>query len=77
MSDNSFSLLLAGKVAQSVNLLMTRYGWDEDYALKRFVESRLYSYLEDEKSKVWHYSPSMLAQLFDDERAGQLILPEV
>jgi hypothetical protein len=33
--------------------------------------------LEKEETKVWQYSAYMLAQLFNEERAGRLSLPEV
>ena len=77
MNNNEFSLLLAGKIASTAKLLMEQFNWDEDYALKRFAESKLYSFIENQQSKVWYYSPLMLAQLFSDERAGQLAFPEV
>ena len=45
-------------------------------ATERFVRSKVYSQLEREETKVWHYSATMLAQLFSDERAGMLVWPE-
>lgn len=53
------------------------YNWTEDEALERFTTSKLYTYLEREETKVWQYSSLMLAELFNDERFGRLILPEV
>ena len=46
-------------------------------AMERFTGSKVYSFLEKEESKVWQYSATMLAELFDDERAGILVFPEV
>ena len=51
--------------------------WSEDVAMERFTQSKVYSYLEREETKVWHYSSLMLAQLFNEERAGKFSLPEV
>ena len=45
--------------------------------MERFTESKLYSYLEREETKVWQYSTAMLVELFNEERAGQLSFPEV
>ena len=45
--------------------------------MEKFTESKLYSFLEKEESKVWQYSSTMLAELFEDERAGHLVFPEV
>lgn len=56
---------------------MESTGWSENEAMERFTQSKLYSYLEREETKVWQYSAVMLAQLFDEERAGRLVLPEV
>ena len=39
--------------------------------------SKLYTYLEREETKVWQYSSLMLAELFNEERSGRLVLPEV
>ena len=50
--------------------------WDEDRALTEFAKSEVYSFLENEESKVWHYSPLMLAILFNDEKNGNLVFPE-
>ncbi len=56
---------------------MESTGWSENEAMERFTQSKLYSYLEREETKVWQYSAVMLAQLFEEERSGRLVLPEV
>ena len=56
---------------------MENNGWSENVAMERFTGSKVYSFLEKEESKVWQYSATMLAELFDDERAGILVFPEV
>ena len=55
---------------------MQETGWSEDEAMERFVRSKVYAQLEKEQTKVWHYSAAMLAQLFNDERAGRLVWTE-
>lgn len=77
MSGRSFETLLYGITANVVSKLMEENGWSEDEAMKRFFSSKTYAYLEREESKVWQYSATMIAQLFNDERAGTLTLPEV
>ena len=47
------------------------------HPIERFTNSKLYSYLEKEETKVWQYSAFMLAELFNEERSGRLTLPEV
>ena len=77
MSEGAFECLLYGIVSNTVKNIMKLNNWTEDYSLERFVDSKVYSYLEDEKTKVWHYSPMMLAILFNEEREGELVWPDV
>lgn len=77
MNERSYETLLYGITANVVLKIMEATGWSENEAMERFTQSKLYSYLEREETKVWQYSAVMLAQLFDEERAGRLVLPEV
>lgn len=77
MNDRSFETLLYGITANVVARIAELNDWDEDTAMERFTQSKLYSYLEKEETKVWQYSSTMLAQLFNEERSGYLSLPEV
>ena len=77
MNSRSFETLLYGITANVVAKIMELNGWAEDEAMERFTQSKLYSFLEKEETKVWQYSSLMLAKLFNEERAGRLVLPEV
>lgn len=77
MNERSYETLLYGITANVVAKIMELNGWSEDIAIERFTQSKLYSYLEREETKVWQYSSLMLAQLFNEERTGNLSLPEV
>lgn len=77
MNERSYETLLYGITANVVEKIMELNGWSEDKALERFTKSKLYSYLEKEETKVWQYSALMLAELYNEERAGRLSLPEV
>ena len=51
---------------------------DEEEALQKLYASVLYSELEKEDTKLWHYSTPMLYQLFiQGEHAGRLEYPDV
>ena len=63
--------------ANVIAKIMESNGWSENEAMERFTKSKLYSYLENEETKVWQYSSYMLAELFNEERSGRLSLPEV
>jgi len=75
MNERSFETLLYRITASAVQKIMELNNWTEDNAMERFTQSKLYSYLEREETKVWQYSALMLAQLFNDERSGALVLP--
>lgn len=77
MNERSYENLLYGITANVVGKIAANNNWTEDLAMERFTQSKLYSYLEREETKVWQYSAVMLAQLFEEERSGMLVLPEV
>lgn len=77
MNDRSYETLLYGITANVTAKIMELNGWTENETIERFLQSRLYSHLEKEETKVWQYSALMLALLFNEERSGRLVLPEV
>ena len=77
MNERSYETLLYSITASVVNRLIEMNSWSEDEALERFTSSKLYTFLEREETKVWQYSSLMLAELFNEERSGRLVLPEV
>lgn len=77
MNERSFEILLYSITASTVAKIMELNRWEEDEALERFTNSKLYTFLEREETKVWQYSSLMLAQLFNEERTGRLVFPEV
>ena len=77
MSDRSFENILSSLSARTIAIIACTNGWNEDVALEKFISSKVYSCLEREETKVWHFSALTLANLFDDEQKGQLEWPEV
>ena len=77
MNERSIETLLYCITANTIAKIMEKTGWSENETMERFTESKLYSFLEKEESKVWQYSATMLAELFEDERSGNLVFPEV
>ena len=77
MNERSYETLLYGITANVVAKIIELNDWSENEAMERFTSSKVYSYLEKEETKVWQYSSLMLAQLFNEERSGNLSLPEV
>lgn len=76
MENKEFEDLLSLIVANIVSIIIKQTGWKEDYALERFISSKVYKELEREETKAWHLSPLMLATLFQEGREGRLLWPE-
>jgi hypothetical protein len=53
-----------------VDLAMREYGWEEDHAIRRFVASETHAMLEDAETLLWHDSPLVLFDLFQNEIAN-------
>jgi len=77
MSDaNHFEIVLQIISTGLVSKIMEETGLDEDAAMEMLYTSALYSALENEETKVWHYSvPKLFALLVSESKAGQLVLP--
>ena len=77
MDINTFELVLQTISIGLVEKIITETGLDEDSAMEKVYSSLLYSSLEKEYTKVWHYSVPKLYELWENEmKTGQLVLPE-
>ena len=77
MADKKFVAILTLLVPQVINLICENYPLDEMTASREFYESKVYSLLEQEDTKLWHFSPLTLFNMFDEEkRTGDFQMPE-
>lgn len=77
MSDEKFTAVMGVLVEQVVHLITENYAYDELTASNAFYNSGVYSLLEQEETKLWHFSPLTLFNMFDEEqKTGRFILPE-
>ena len=77
MDKGKFEAVLMLLVPQVLNLITEKGDVDEISAHKMFYESGLYTLLEQEDTKLWHLSPLMLYQMFEEERqTGNITFPE-
>ena len=77
MDKSKFEALLPFIVAALMQKIIDRKKISQDEAFLQLYNSMLYETLDDEKTKVWHYSSEKLFQLFEEEMAtGILELPE-
>jgi len=74
---SEFEAILPLKVEGVVELLITEHEMSLQDALERLYSSQLYALLEQEETKMWHYSPQMLVHLLETEKStGKLELPQ-
>jgi len=77
MENNSFELVLQTISTGLVSKIISDSKLTEDVAMEKLYLSELYSTLEREETKVWHYSVPLLYELYKQEIAtGRLTLPE-
>ncbi len=65
-SENLY-LLLPGKVSKMAVMYADDFGLPITEALNRIYQSETYRQLEDEETKLWHYGPVALYQMFLEE----------
>ena len=77
MEKKKFEAMLVLLVPQVIHLITENYPYDEVTASKEFYESKVYSLLEQEDTKLWHLSALTLFNMFDEERkTGAFTFPE-
>ena len=77
MDQKKFEGLLILIVPQIVGLIVQNCGLDEVTATMLFYKSRVYALLEQEETKLWHYSPLTLFNMYNEEReTGNITFPE-
>ena len=78
MSKEQFEALIPYISADLIKLIADKENISHDEAILRLYSSKLYELLEDEETKVWHYSSEMLyALLKQEEETGTIVFPDV
>ena len=77
MEQKKFEAMLVLIVPQIISLIVEKHKIDEITAAKTFYESRVYSLLEEEETKLWHLSPLTIFNMYDEEtKTGSITFPE-
>lgn len=77
MEKRKFEAVLTLLVPQVILLITENYPYDEIIATREFYSSEVYSVLEQEDTKLWHFSPLTLFNMYDEEkRTGDFQIPE-
>ena len=77
MNDEKFTAVMGVLVEQVVHLITENYAYDELTASNAFYNSEVYALLEQEETKLWHFSPLTLFNMYDEEKkTGNFEIPE-
>lgn len=77
MGEEKFGAVMGVLVPQVIRLITENYLYDEMAATNEFYGSNLYALLEQEDTKLWHFSPLTLFNMFDEEKkTGSFEIPE-
>lgn len=77
MNDEKFTAVMGVLVEQVVHPITENYEYDELTASNVFYNSEVYALLEQEETKLWHFSPLTLFNMFDEkQKTGRFTLPE-
>lgn len=77
IKNEQFTAVMGILVPQVIRLITENYAYDEITAANEFYKSNLYALLEQEDTKLWHFSPLTLFNMFDEEKkTGAFEFPE-
>lgn len=77
MDEKFASMLGVIIVPQIIDIIIQNEKIKEEDALNAFYQSKTYSLLENEESKLWHLSPLAIYSIYKQEKeTGELVLPE-
>lgn len=77
MEQKKFEAMLVLIVPRVIDFIVKDYELDEVTASKGFYESRVYSLLEEEETKLWQLSPLTLFNMYREEmETGEISFPE-
>ena len=77
MEKQKFEAMLILLVPQVVHLITENYPFDEVTDSKEFYDSQVYSFLEQEDTKLWHLSALTLFNMFvEEKKTGTFTFPE-
>lgn len=78
MSQEQFAAILPYISADLINMICNKKEITEEEAIIKLYTSQLYAALEQEDTKLWHYSTEMLYWLLvQEEQTGAICYPDV
>ena len=78
MNPSQFAAIMPYISAYLVGMIAEKENISENAAITKLYNSELYAILEQEDTKVWHYSTHMLYSLLkQEETTGKIEFPDV
>lgn len=78
MNPSQFAAIMPYISADHVGMIAEKENISENAAITKLYNSELYAILEQEDTKVWHYSTHMLYSLLkQEETTGKIEFPDV
>lgn len=78
MNPSQFAAIMPYISADLVGMIVEKENISENAAITKLYNSELYAILEQEDTKVWHYSTHMLYSLLkQEETTGKIEFPDV
>ena len=78
MNQEQFAAIMPYISADLVGMIAEKENISENAAITKLYNSELYAILEQEDTKVWHYSTHMLYSLLkQEEKTGKIEFPDV
>lgn len=78
MSQEQFAAILPYISADLIYMIGSKKSVTEEEAILKLYTSKLYAALEQEDTKLWHYSTEMLYSLLEqEEQTGGIRYPDV
>ena len=78
MSQEQFAAILPYISADLIYMIGNKKSLTEEEAILKLYTSKLYAALEQEDTKLWHYSTEMLYSLLEqEEQTGSIRYPDV
>lgn len=77
MNNKQFTAVMGLLVPQIIRLIGENGVMDEITASDSFYRSKVYALLEQEETKLWHFSPLTLYNMYaEEQRVGAFEIPE-
>ena len=78
MNPSQFAAIMPYISADLIGMIAEKENISENAAITKLYNSELYAILEQEDTKVWHYSTHMLYSLLkQEETTGKIEFPDV